>query len=46
MLDPEGVPIATGATQENWPQVIADPGRRYSVVYQRYAPDAYGASGA
>ena len=40
VLDPEGVPIATGATRETSPRVIAGPGRRYSVVYQRYAPEA------
>jgi hypothetical protein len=40
VLDPAGIPIATDETWEDQPAVIAGPGRRFAVGYQRYTRDA------
>jgi hypothetical protein len=40
VLDPGGVPIATSRTFEVNPAIIGAPGNRYTVAYQRYAPEA------
>jgi hypothetical protein len=40
VFDPEGVPIAASSTLEEQAAVTAGPGRRFGVVYTRYAPEA------